>query len=268
MSLTCAQFREQAAAYVLGGLDAEEQAAAEAHLQEPQHDGCLEALREASLGTEALARSLVPVRPAPEVWQRLAAQLETRPGMGVRERVAWLLAVAGVLFALAGLSARRAWQEREGALTLSAQVLDRQREECRKELGSLQGEAKAQQEALSLLSSPGTRVVTLQPQPGKPPYAARALVDVAQRRAMLLSSTLPAQAGKDYQLWILRGQAAPAPAGLLRPGRSGTVLASIDPQLLALGAPDALAVSVEPFGGSPSGKPSGDIVLVGTLSGG
>jgi anti-sigma-K factor RskA len=50
----------------------------------------------------------------------------------------------------------------------------------------------------------------------------------------------------------------------LRPGPSGLVLAAIDPRLLQGGA-DALAVSVEAQGGSTTGKPSSEIVLVGTL---
>ena len=104
----------------------------------------------------------------------------------------------------------------------------------------------------------------LAPQPGKPAYAVRAIVDLPRKKGMIVSSTLSPQAGKDYQLWVIRGKEPPAPAGLLRAGSSGTVLASIDQRLLAV-PPDALAVSVEAQGGSVSGKPSADIVLVGAL---
>ena len=73
--MTCAEFRELAALYAAGGLSAEERAAAEAHLEEPKHDGCFEALRAASAGVEMLARSLVPAQPDDRVWRGIETRL-------------------------------------------------------------------------------------------------------------------------------------------------------------------------------------------------
>jgi anti-sigma-K factor RskA len=272
--MTCAEFRELAALYALGALSAEERAQADAHLAEESHQGCLEALRSASAGTETLARSLVPARPDERIWGGIESRLGTgaaqraASGMGWRERAAWGICAAAALLLFLSLSARRQEErqarDREAQLASAARASDEAKAQCLQQLASLKGEAEARQAALVLLQSPSSQVVSLAPQPGKPPYSARALLDLPRRQGMILSSTLPPQAGKDYQLWVIRGQQPPVAAGLLRAGPSGTVLAAIDPQLLAT-HPDALAVSVEPQGGSPSGQPSGDIVLVGQL---
>lgn len=66
--------------------------------------------------------------------------------------------------------------------------------------------------------------------------ASRALVDLRSGKGMVLSGALAAPSGKDFQLWVIRGKAAPFPAGLLRSGPSGAVLASIDPGAMQGGA--------------------------------
>ena len=251
--MTCAEFREIAALHALGALDAAERAAAEAHLAEATHDGCFEALRQASTGMEALARSLPPVRPQAGTWAAIEQRIRPARRARFRERAAWAVAAAAVLWLVASVNTGRS----------SANKLAAEKQRCLDELSSLRGEAEAQRSAIALLQSPATKVVSFEPQQAGSGFGARALVDLAGRRAMVLSSALAPRAGKDFELWILRGK-TPVPAGLLRAGQSGTVLASIDPQLLAAGA-DALAVSVEPQGGSQTGKPTGDIVLVGAL---
>jgi len=268
--MTCSEFRELAALYAAGGLGAGERAAAEAHLEESKHDGCFEALRRASAGVELLARSLVPVQPDERVWRGIEARLglDTSRRMGWRERSAWVSAAAAALLLSASLSTlrqeSRQARDRESQLSATARDADESKAQCLAQLASMKGESDAQRAALALLQSPSAQVVSLSPQPGKPPYSARALLDLPQKKGMLLSGTLTPQAGKDYELWVIRGREPPVPAGLLRAGPSGTVLASIDPRLLAIPL-DALAVSVEPQGGSPSGRPTGDIVLVGAL---
>ena len=256
--MTCAEFKELAAAFALGGLDPAEQAAAEAHLAEAAHEGCFEALRQASAGLEALARTLPAPRPAAEIWRAIEAQVVPRGGVSPREAIAWTAAAAAVVLLFTGGA-------RERRLHAAAVAgVEREKQQCLGELSSMRGEVEAQRSAIALLQSPSTQVVSFAPQAAGGGLGARALVDVAARKGMVLSSALAPRAGKDFELWIIRGKEAPVPAGLLRAGQSGTVLASIDPRLLAGGA-DALAVSVEPQGGSPSGAPTGDIVLVGAL---
>ena len=263
--MTCAEFKELAAVLALGALDPTERAAAEAHLAEASHEGCFEALQQASAGMEALARTLPAPRPDAGIWRVIEARVAPGSGIGPRDTfstyarfLSWAAAVAAV-FVLFAAGAR---ERRLHAAAVAS--VEREKQQCLGELSSLRGEAEAQRSAIALLQSPTTQVVSFAPQPSGGGLGARALVDLAARKAMVLSSALAPRAGKDFELWIIRGKEAPVPAGLLRAGQSGTVLASIDPQLLAGGA-DALAVSVEPAGGSPTGAPTGDVVLVGAL---
>jgi anti-sigma-K factor RskA len=268
--MTCAEFRELAALYALGALSADETAAAEAHLQEPNHEGCFESLRTASAGTEALVRSLVPVKPADRVWRGIEAGVrpEDRRGhsrvMAMRERVAWFVAAAAVLLCAATFFGRQKLIEGNALLASSWVETNAAKDECLHELSASRAQGEQLRTVVALLQSPSSKVVAFAPQPGQPAFAARAVVDLTQHKAMVLSASLPKQAGKDFQLWVIRGS-SPEPAGLLRSDASGTVVAAIDPALLGSSF-DALAVSVEPTGGSPTGKPTGSVVLVGALS--
>jgi anti-sigma-K factor RskA len=268
--MTCAEFRELAALHALGALSPEEAAAAEAHLREPDHEGCFEALSEASAGAEALARSLVPVKPDDRVWRGIqdALQPADRRGqaraMGLRERIAWFVAAAAVLLCAATLFGRQKLLEDKAALANNTLQAGNEKDECLRELSASKAQTDQLRTVVALLQSPSSKVFAFAPQPGQPVLAARAVVDLAQKKAMVLSASLPKQPGKDFQLWVIRGT-TPQPAGLLRGDASGTVLAAIDPALLGSSF-DALAVSVEPIGGSPTGKPTGSVVLVGALS--
>jgi anti-sigma-K factor RskA len=69
------------------------------------------------------------------------------------------------------------------------------------------------------------------------------------------------QADRSLELWAVPTSGAPRSLGLL-PGGSGTV--ALRGKVLA-GA-DTLAVTLEPAGGSPTGKPTGPIVYAGKFS--
>jgi anti-sigma-K factor RskA len=268
--MTCAEFRELAALYTLGALTPEEAAAADAHLEQPEHEGCLDSLQTASAGMVKLARSLPGRRPPPRVWAAIEARVaavsapRAAAGMRWRERAAWVAAVAAVMLLGTTLAARQQLLRTNSMLGAASANANGLKDQCLKELASSHAEGDRLRMMVTLLQSPTSQIVSFAPQPGQPPFGARAVVDLAQRKAMVVSASLTPQPGKDFQLWVLRG-ATPEPAGLLRSDATGTVLASIDPALLA--APfDALAVSVEPAGGSPTGKPTGSVVLVGPLS--
>jgi len=73
----------------------------------------------------------------------------------------------------------------------------------------------------------------------------------------------PVQAvsGKDYELWALPKGGNPVSLGLL-PGGGTLERKLTEPQRLALVAAEKVAVSVEPAGGSPTGLPTGPIIIV------
>lgn len=68
--------------------------------------------------------------------------------------------------------------------------------------------------------------------------------------------------GTDYELWALpRGEGAPVSLGLLPQAGASTVRLTVAQRSAVAGAAQ-LAVSREPSGGSPTGAPTGDVVIV------
>ena len=92
-----------------------------------------------------------------------------------------------------------------------------------------------------------------------------------ERRAPLTALTIrvvgavPPAAGKSYELWALPRGGAPVSLGLL-PAAGSAERALSEAQRSALRAADKVAVSVEPAGGSPTGSPTGPIVIVTSLT--
>jgi anti-sigma-K factor RskA len=139
---------------------------------------------------------------------------------------------------------------------------ERQRAAAARQLDALRRELFGQREALALLQRPASRVVPLAPQ-GTATQRASAILDLEGGRAVVLAGALSPTAGRDYQLWVIRGEAK-APAGLFKPGADGTAVLPVSARLLQGGRPDALAVSIEPAGGSA--QPTGPIILIGALA--
>jgi anti-sigma-K factor RskA len=281
--VTCEEFQEVVAAYALGAVDREERAACEAHLVEATHRGCEEAYRRALATVAAMAGALPRVAPGDGVWRAIEARIGTPERPVVlpprRRSLGWvtaLAAAAALVFAVLWIDQRRtASRDRRAALdeiaaAHHAAATAQQRAEAdaqaraalEGELRGVRGALDAQRQVLALLGAPGSRVVSLDPQPGRTGRAS-AVVNLEQQRAIVVSGSLPPPDGKTYQLWVIRGTAAPTPAGFLNPSDGGLLLGQIDPALLAA-APDALAVSLEPPGGSPAPT---DVQLVGKLAG-
>jgi anti-sigma-K factor RskA len=267
--LTCAELRELAAAYALGALEPEDRAEVERHLASPgPHEGCIEAVDRARATAAELASVLPEVKPDRAVWNAIAARIGAgRPRSRARVGPVGWAAVAAAAVALAFLQLERMESRRHRddasqarALTDSAAA---ERDRLRAELSALEGAAALQRDALALLDRPGTRLVPLAPQPGQSGRAV-AVLNLADGRAVIASSSLPPQPGKVYQLWVIRGAAPPRPAGFMQASAGGTVAGEVDRALLREGPPDALAISLEPAGGSPSPT---QVVLVGRVAG-
>ncbi len=80
-------------------------------------------------------------------------------------------------------------------------------------------------------------------------------------RVMFLQSGLPpVPAGQVYEAWLMGPELAPRPAGLLPGGPSGSLVVAD-----GLAGAQQFAVSVEQAGGSPTGKPSKDVVLIASV---
>lgn len=88
--------------------------------------------------------------------------------------------------------------------------------------------------------------------------------DPAKREATVLPQRL-STGGREAQLWVIPSGGKPVAAGLLLPGRRTSLTAEAGvAELLVPGA--TLAVSLEPRGGSPTGAPTGPVILTGTIA--
>lgn len=70
--------------------------------------------------------------------------------------------------------------------------------------------------------------------------------------------------GKSYELWMLPGSGKPIAMGLMNSHGSASETVNADVISAIVGA-KALAISVEPEGGSPTGQPTGPVVYVAPL---
>jgi hypothetical protein len=269
--MTCGEFKEQVAALALGMLDTGERAACERHLGEvATHEGCLAALRQANETAALLALSLPPVAPAAATWTAIEAATRAATALRPRRRLLdvapWLVAAAAALLCAWALRERAVGRDAAAVARAEAQAAAgragdeaRARAQCVAERDAYRRDAELRKEALALLQQPGARLVPLAQQAGT---SASASVIWHPGKAFVLGRGLQAPSGRDYELWVIRGDRK-IPAGLLRGDATGALVTAIDPALLAGGAPDAIAVTLEAAGGRP--QPEGPIVLVGKI---
>ena len=219
---------------------------------------------------EALAEAHA-VRPPAQLRERVlgAAQPPLRgvPAAITRWRAMGTLA-AGIALVLAGLLARERERsaQREGELAglraanveLTAQV-----ELQGRTLAGLREALDTQVHVLHVLSGPHTLTAQLAPK-GDLRASGRVLVDAATGDVALVAADLAAlDPGKAYELWAIRGDRPPEPAGVFVPA-AGHATAVRLPRVVDPRGVSAFAVSIEPAGGSKT--PTGAIVLVGSVS--
>jgi anti-sigma-K factor RskA len=102
-------------------------------------------------------------------------------------------------------------------------------------------------------------VAVLQKSPDAPAFAMTVDIDKLEFSVRPVAATAPE--GKSYELWIIAPQQAPRSLGVIDASTGGRRLGA-DPAQVR----DATyAVTVEPKGGSPDGKPSGAPVFFGKL---
>ena len=71
--------------------------------------------------------------------------------------------------------------------------------------------------------------------------------------------------GRSLELWAIPADGKPVSLGVIPTGGKGRVVLS-DTQKALIGKPIALAVTLEPKGGSPTGKPTGPVLYQGALA--
>lgn len=86
-----------------------------------------------------------------------------------------------------------------------------------------------------------------------------------QHRLVAVAAGLPARPGHDLELWVLPPGSPPRSLGVAAPGASRRL--PLTPELArALADGSAVAVTLEPSGGSPSGLPTGPVVASGKIA--
>ena len=100
-------------------------------------------------------------------------------------------------------------------------------------------------------------VATLTPEGAAPPALAR----LDPSGGLSVRITLAGEDGRVPELWLIPGDGVPRSLGVLAGGDTTIAL----PPGIAPAAGEALAVSLEPPGGSPTGAPTGPVVASGQL---
>ena len=226
-----------AADYVLGTLDADERRRAEdRRVRDQEFD---QRIREWTTRLGPLADAVPAVPPPPAVWQRIEKDLEPQRKSGG--------SVAGI-----GPDRRPTSRSATGIWRLWAMG------------ATAAAAALAVYVATTEPPTPDTRfVAVLSESPASPAWVVT--VDTVALTMTIRPVADIEVADNSLELWLVRtGEEAPRSLGLLDPG------GEIALPIATVYRPDepgdaALAVSLEPVGGSPTGLPTGPILYHGTL---
>jgi anti-sigma-K factor RskA len=244
--VTCADFKEQVAAYALGALEPDERRAFDEHLREGRHEGCLDELARMEATAQSLAESLPPVKPGAHVWKRIeerlgAEGLRASGGGGGRrwQVLSVLVAAAAMLVIWLLLKQKDELEERladadSQRMLAQAEIREQQRlaNECRTELAKAKV-SDAQKQVLAVLERKGTQLAQLGAfTPDVQGLGGNIVVDPDRKLAYLVGNGFKPEPGKTYQLWVLPDLEHPVPAGLVQPEANGTAVASFDPSVL------------------------------------
>ena len=215
-----------AAEYVLGTLDAD--AAREAARLLRDDPAFADAVQAWEARLTPLARTVPPVAPPPELWDRIATATQDAPQAPPQETT---------VVPFPWRRRLRIWQaSTAAALAIAASLAA----------------------FIVLRPNPAPLVAVLSAQAGHAPV----LVATAEPNGMLRvrpETSVPVPSGHDLELWALpEGASRPRSLGVL-PAKGRVVTASLQ-------AGTQLMVSLEPRGGSPTGQPTGPVLYGGRLA--
>lgn len=249
------EFAELAAAHALGALsDADERRFAEALVEHPEWL----AIADDDHDTVAfLADGLSPVAPPPALRAALLQQIATVPqdgGEAPASPDATAVADAETQPTSAPAPAAAPWRRRIFALAAG--------------LALIVGAGVATTTVISQLQRPASVVALNEIRSAPDAEQAKVRLDSGATatahwsgevgKAVLVASGLDdLGADKSYELWFVRGD-EPIPAGVFDAG-DGTATALLDQPMHA---GDVIAVTIEQAGGSPSGLPTTDPIIV------
>jgi len=250
--------RALASAYALGALDRDEREQFETHLADC--DICQGEVRSFAPVVDALALSVADRQPPAELRARVLGAAPRPPVKKMSRAMTvlpWSLAAAAAM----GLAVLTPYtmQLRQRTSDLIATVRD-----LSSQLADGNRQLVAVRRQVSLLAAPDVRRVDLRGQAPAPQAGARAYFSPT-RGVYFVAADLPSiPADKAYQLWYVlpTGAGNPVSAFVFKPDQNGAAAFTAE-VLPTMPNPGALAVTLEPAGGSPA--PTSDLYLVGAL---
>ncbi|HEY2062200.1 MAG TPA: anti-sigma factor [Amycolatopsis sp.] len=238
-------------AYALDALSDVERAQFRRHLE--QCEACAQEVRELQATAGRLGAAMTE-EPPPEMKDRVLAAMRTtrqlppatapEPAGKPRAHRRWALGIAAaaavVGLALAGVFGGIALHTQDRLTTAQEQL----------------GQVRDRYQPVSqLLAAPDVKTAHTAASGGG---GGTVLVSKQLDRMLFLDDGLPPYpAGHVYQAWLMGPGIEPRPVGLLPGGPDGSLVVAD-----GLGRAEQVGISVEQAGGSPTGKPSSDVVLV------
>ncbi len=235
----------EAGEYVLGTLDADERAAFVARLR--QDDTACRAVAEWERRLAGLAMQSEPVSPSPELYSRIERAIRSTGSRPLPFRVieGGNRAGRGASTSLDYRKSRDRW--RVGALMSCG-------------LAAVLAFVAVRDPSASSGSSPhGTFVAAVNRGGDKPALIVK--VDLKTRQVLVRPIAAETPAGRSLELWYLGGTSAPLSMGVLK----NTPATLVMPQDASTTGEMTFAVSLEPAGGSKTGRPTGPVVYSGQL---
>jgi anti-sigma-K factor RskA len=228
--MTHEEMKELYELYLLGVLDADATAEIDSHLS-TNCEQCLAGIREASLVTSGMVGLAGVEKPPAHLRERVLASVT--PAKPKRN---WIWAVAALSAACAALL----------VFTISSANSLRT---YRAQVESLSAQRNQLREAVEILSKSETRTVQF----GKAENVPHGRVFVNRNSGIVfVGSQLPQLAsGRTFQLWLIPSTGSPQSAGVFRANAAGDFV-NVRTTPIDTNRIGAVAVSVEPDGGSPA----------------
>ena len=264
-------FAESLAAYALDALDRDERTAFEAHLAACRE--CQEELADLRRVSAGIGLGVTPEAPPASLRSRVlgsvaASGVVPTPTVIARDipsRVPWLIAAAALVMAIgAGAYAYSLRVELQAVRQLASDATERV-DTLRTELMRLRLDSTRLQQVVSVINAPDVREARLAGSGAGQGATGLALWSPATGLVFNARRLPPVDPGRGYELWAIPPGGSPISLGMLTTSPDGTVsYTAVLPPTLTV---ETVAVSIEQAGGSPTGQPQGDIVLMGTIAG-
>ena len=221
--------------YVLGLLEEPERSRIEEELR--RNDPAAKARLQRALETNAILGTLAPeVEPSKQLRRRVLSIAEP-----AGSRAPWNWAWAALSACLVAGLVYTGVQRQE----LSTELAD-----VRRGLDQTRATLEIREATLEFLRRPETRLLKAGTAEERKPVA-KVFVN-AERGVLLVAANLPALgAGRTYEMWVVPKVGGPRPAGLFKPLGDGSAV-HFQTGRVALEEAAAIALSVEPEGGSPA----------------